>query len=92
MGSRLANVRLDPDRLRKVERLRERGVSLSDVLRQAIDDRWSELAEQRDVGDIVARMFEQYPDPPDLLRRDYDVHNRHAARAAILRRQRRARR
>jgi hypothetical protein len=89
MGSRLVNVRLDADRLRKARTLRERGVALSDVVRKAIDERFAELRrpESRlDVRTIVRRIFEQYPDPPGLPPRDYDVHNRRAARAAILRR------
>jgi hypothetical protein len=91
MGSRLVNVRLDADRLRKARTLRERGVALSDVVREAIDERFAELRQpesQLDVRTIVRRIFEQYPDPPDLPPRDYDVHDRRAARAAILRKRR----
>jgi hypothetical protein len=94
MGSRLVNVRLDADRLRKARTLRERGVTLSDVVREAIDERYDGLQEpesQLDVRAIVRRLFEQYPDPPDLPPRDYDVHDRRAARAAILRKRRRGR-
>jgi hypothetical protein len=86
MGSRLINVRLDADRIRKAQRLREHGVALSDVVREAIDERFSELRSesQPDVKAIIGRMFHQYPDPPDLPPRGYDVHDRHAARKAIL--------
>jgi hypothetical protein len=38
---------------------------------------------------IPARMwkiFEEYPDPPDLPPRDYDVHDRREARRAVRRR------
>lgn len=85
---RLVNVRLDKDRVRKAAMLRERGVSLSDVMREAIDQRfesldWSEP--ERDVKAVVQRIFERYPDPPDLPPRDYDVHDRRAARTAIRR-------
>ena len=89
MGSRLVNVRLDAERLRKAQTLRERGVALSDVVREAIDDRFAALRRSEshsDVRTIVRRIFEQHPDPPDLPPRDYDVHDRRAARAAILRR------
>lgn len=88
MSSRLINVRLDADRLRKAQRLRERGIALSDVVREAIDERFSELrsTSRIDVTAIVRRIFEEYPDPPDLPPRDYDVHDRRAARGAILRR------
>lgn len=87
MSSRLVNVRLDAERLRKAQTLRERGVALSDVVREAIDERFAGLRSesQPDVRTIVQRIFEQFPDPPDLPPRDYDVHNRRAARAAILR-------
>jgi hypothetical protein len=37
----------------------------------------------------VQRMFDEHPDPPDLPARNYDVHDRRAARAAIVRRRRR---
>ena len=86
MSSRLINVRLDADRVRKAQRLRERGVALSDVVREAIDERFSELRSesQPDVTAIVRRMFDRYPDPPDLPLRDYDVHDRRAARKAIV--------
>lgn len=93
MGFRLVNVRLDPQRLRKVQTLRERGIALADVLREAVDERFAELRriELQDVGGIVARILERYPDPPGLPPRAYDVHDRRAARLATLRRLRRAR-
>ena len=85
MGSRLVNVRLDPDRLRKVQTLRARGMALSDVVREAIDERFAALRRSgspADVRTIVRRIFDQYPDPPDVPPRDYDVEDRHAARVA----------
>lgn len=88
MSSRLVNVRLDIERVRKAHALRERGIALSDVVREAIDERFAALhrsESQPDVRTIVRRIFEQYPDPLDLLARDYDVHDRRAARRAILR-------
>ena len=88
MGSRLVNVRLDEERVRKTQTLREHGVALSDVVRAAIDERFAALrrsGSRRDVRTIVGGIFEQYPDPPGLAPRDYDVHDRRAARAAIRR-------
>jgi hypothetical protein len=87
MKSRLINVRLDADRLRKARTLRERGVPLSDVVREAIDVRYGELrsAARRDVKSVIRRVFEEHPDPVDLPPRDYDVHDRVAARRAVLR-------
>jgi post-segregation antitoxin (ccd killing protein) len=95
MSSRLVNVRLDAERVRKAQTLRERGITLSDLVREAIDQRFLELRRpdwQPDVRAIVQRIFERYPDPLDLPSREYDVHDRRAARAAILRRLRRSRR
>ncbi|MQA31879.1 MAG: hypothetical protein GEU82_18925 [Luteitalea sp.] len=88
MSSRLVNVRLDEERVRKAQRLRESGVALSDVVREAIDERFATLRRsesQPDVRTIVRGIFQQYPDPPDLPPRDYDVHDRRAARVAIRR-------
>ncbi len=88
MAPKLVNVRLDEERIRKAHILRERGVSLSDVMRQAIDERFaaiSALEFRPDVKGIVRGLFERHPDPPDLPARDYDVHDRRAARAAIQR-------
>ena len=95
MTSRLVNVRLDADRLRKAQTLRARGMALSDVVREAIDERFAALrrTESRlDVRAIIRRIFEQYPDPPGLPSRDYDFYDRRAARAAILRKLRTVRR
>jgi hypothetical protein len=87
MSSRLINVRLDPERLRKARTLRERGIRLSDVVREAIDERFLRLRPepQPDLGALIRNIFEQFPDAPDLPPRGYDIHDRRAARQAILR-------
>ena len=88
------NVRLDSLRLRKVRKLREDGVAFSDVVRDAIDLRFEELRRRtarRDVTAILARVFEQFPDPPGLPPRSYDVHDRTSASRAIRRKLRRRR-
>ncbi len=95
MSSRLLNVRLDEDRVRKARKLRETGVALSDVVREAIDARFEALRRPlaaRDVSKVMARILERYPDPVDLPARSYDVHDRGASRAAIARALRRRRR
>jgi hypothetical protein len=89
MGSRLVNVRLDEERLRKVHLLREEGLALSDVIREAIDERFDRLNRSRkvrDVRNIIQRIFEQHPDPAGLPPRAYNVHDRKAARTAIIER------
>ena len=85
MASKLVNVRLDGDRIEKARRLRERGVALSDVVREAIDERYAELAGSADADarTIVRDIFERYPDPPRLLPRGDDVHDARAARDAV---------
>ncbi len=95
MTSRLVNVRLDEERVRKAQTLRESGVALSDLVREAIDERFDELAgagTARDLKAVMERIFEQYPDPPDLAPRGYDVHDRDEARRAIIGKLRRVRR
>jgi hypothetical protein len=87
MKPRLVNVRLDPDRVRKARALRKRGIALSDVVREAIDERYGHLqaTPRSNVTAIVRRIFDEHPDPVDLPERDYDVHDRHASRRAIVR-------
>ena len=92
MNSRLVNVRLDEERLRKAHMLREQGLTLSDVIRQAIDERFDQLNRSRkvhDVGSIIQRIFERHPDPAGLPPRAYNVQDRKAARTAILEKLRR---
>jgi hypothetical protein len=94
MTARLVNVRLDPKRVRKAQMLREHGITLSDVLRQAIDERFEALHQRErdiDVAAVVRSILERHPDPADLPPRDYDVHDPRAARAAIRSRLKRSR-
>jgi hypothetical protein len=88
MKPRLVNVRLDADRLRKARALRKQGIALSDIVREAIDERYGQeqARSQSDAHEIIRRLFEQHPDPADLPARGYDVHDRAAARRAIVRR------
>jgi hypothetical protein len=88
MTSRRINVRLDVGRLRKVPTLRARGIALSDVVSEAIDERFAALRRPEsppDVRTIIRRIFEQYPDPLGLPSRGYDIYDRRAAREGILR-------
>jgi hypothetical protein len=94
MGSRLINVRLDEGHVRKVRKLRESGTELSDLVREAIDERFEQLNRRRtarDVQAILGQIFEQHPDPPQVRPLTYDVADRREARRAILRKLRRRR-
>jgi hypothetical protein len=89
MSSKLMNVRLDEERSRKARALRENGVSLSDIVREAIDERFEKLSnrrKRRDVKTIIATVFQQYPDPPGLRPRTYDVHDSRQVRTVIRQR------
>jgi hypothetical protein len=85
MASRLLNVRLDEKRLGKARKLREAGLTLADVVREAIDVRYEALGldRARDAAAAVARIHQRFPDPGGLPDRGYDVHDRRAAAAAI---------
>lgn len=89
MKSRLVNVRLDAERVRKARALRDQGIVLSDLVREAIDHRYDALGDAqtpRDAKALIARVFERYPDPANnVVTRDYDVHSAGEARAAVRR-------
>jgi hypothetical protein len=94
MGSRLVNVRLAETHVRKARHLRDRGIALSDLVRDAIDERFEAVSESdrpTDAGSVIARILKDFPDPPDLPRRQYDLRDRKAIRAAILQKLRRRR-
>jgi len=94
MASRLINVRLDDERARKARTLQANGIVLSDLVREAIDERFEELrqsAKPPNPKSIIQRIFAQYPDPSDLPPRTYNVHDRREARQAIRKRLRRKR-
>jgi hypothetical protein len=88
MSSRLVNVRLDPERLRKAKSLRASGVPISDIVREAIDRRYADLnqpPEDLDVESIIRRIDEQFPDLPNPPPSAYNVHDRREARGEIVR-------
>jgi hypothetical protein len=88
MKGRLINVRLDEPRLARARQLRARGITLSAIVRDAIDQRYEQLVEsasQRDIDAIMQGIYDANPDPPGLPARDYDVRNSHQARAAVRR-------
>jgi len=87
MSPRLVNVRLDDDRARKAKELQEQGITLSELVREAIDQRYAVVQSrgEEDAEAMIRRIHEMYPTPPDEPARDYDPHDRKQARAAILR-------
>jgi hypothetical protein len=87
MSLRLVRVRLDDERFSKVKELEERGISLSELVGKAIDQRHAAVQSRgdEDLEAVMRRIYEMYPEPPDTPPRDYDVHDRKQARAAILR-------
>ena len=92
MNSRLVNVRLDERLLARARRLRAEGITLSDLVREAIDRQYEQLmksSRRRNVEAIIKEIYERYPDPPNFARRKYDVHDRGQARRAIQRKLRR---
>ena len=94
MSGRLVNVRLDERRLERARRLRASGIPLSDLVREAIDRQYEELIKPstpRDTVGIMKEIYAQFPDPPGLPSRGYDIHDRRQARHAILRKLRRKR-
>jgi hypothetical protein len=90
MNARLVNVRLDEERLRKAKALRKKGISLSDLVRAAIDERYERALSSRgprDVRAILTRLDAEYPiSARDLGPLKYDVHDRRQAAAAIQKR------
>ena len=80
--------RLDADRLRKAQTLRERALPCQTSRARRLTNglrNCASLGPSPMSGTIIRRIFEQYPDPPDLPPRNYDVHDRRVARVAILR-------
>jgi hypothetical protein len=76
---RLLNVRLDDDDSRLVQELKERGVSISELVRGAIraEARRAPKSEPLDVDALVAEIQRQSPTPPGAKkRRRIDTTNR----------------
>lgn len=92
----LLNVRLTPEDARRAAALRESGVLISRLVRESIraeyDRRIPRRRRRRRASAVMAGIYADYPDPPDLPPRDYDVSDREAARRAIVKVLRRKRR
>ncbi len=85
---KLLNVRLGDDDARRVAYLRQAGVQLSRVVREAIraeyDRRASRQEPRRRPAQVMAEIYAAFPDPPDLPARRIDLRDRKAVRAAVL--------
>ena len=85
---KLLNVRLGEDDARKVARLREAGVQISRLVREAIraehDRRLGRREAPRHPAEIMAEIYAAYPDPPGLPARRVDLRDRKAVRRAVL--------
>ena len=89
---RLLNVRLDDDDSRLVQQLRERGVSISDLVRGAIraEARRAPAPVPLDVDALVAEIESRYPtSPEDEKRPRIDTTNRGEVQELIRRKLRR---
>jgi hypothetical protein len=89
----LVNVRLDAEDARRVAALRRAGVQISSVVRQAIRTEHARRLGRRPAGRaaaaVVARIYADLPDTPDVAPRAYDLRDRRAVRAAFEKRVRR---
>ena len=92
---RLLNVRLGPEDSRIAAELRKEGVQLSRVVREALRAAHTvggaSRSRRRRASDIMAEIYAQFPDPPGLARRRFDLRDRRSARRAIAARAKRRR-
>ena len=90
---KLLNVRLGPDDARMAARLREAGIPISRVVRAAIraahERHAAARVSRRPASEIMADIYREYPDPPNLPRRERDPRDRARVRRLIRRRLRR---
>jgi hypothetical protein len=88
----LVNVRLDAEDARRVAELRRAGVQISSIVRRAIraehERRVGKRAGGRAAADLLARIYADLPDTPDMAPRGYDLRDRRAVRAAVGKRAR----
>jgi hypothetical protein len=90
------NVRLDAEDARRVAELRRAGVQISSIVRRAIrgehERRVGKRAGGRAVAALLARIYADLPDTPEVEPRGYDLRDRRAVRTAVERRARARRR
>ena len=85
---KLLNVRLSVDDARKTAQLRSRGVRISGIVREAIraayDAHVTQRAKPRRGTAIMAEIYAQFPDPPNLPPAPYHLRDRRSVRSAIV--------
>jgi hypothetical protein len=90
---KLLNVRLGPADARMAADLRKNGVPISRVVRDAIRAAYEQHAAvrtgHRRASEIMADIYREHPDPPDLSRGTRDRRDRRSVRRAIRERLRR---
>lgn len=81
----LLNVRLGDDDARLVRELRERGVSISNIVREALraEARRGRSPETLDVEALVAEMMAKHPTPAHVPQRRMAARDRQAVKALI---------
>jgi hypothetical protein len=89
----LFNVRLDDDDARRAKELREAGVPIARIVRNAIraehEYRVTGRVRRQTPRKIMARIYAEHPDPPGTPKPRVDLRDRRAVRKAIVRRLRR---
>ena len=91
----LLNVRLDPEDQRLANELRKEGIPISHLVREAIRNehaRRIRSARPAKPSQIVAEIFQRFPDPPGVVGHGIDTTDRHTVREYIGSRLRRRRR
>ena len=90
---KLLNVRLGPEDARRAARLREAGVPISRVVREAIraahERHVTARVSRRRASEIMADIYREHPDPRNLPRGKRDLTDRAGVRRVIRQRLRR---
>lgn len=87
---KLLNVRLGPEDARMAARLKKDGMPISRVVRDAIRAAYERhaaaRARRRRASEIMADIYREHPDPPDLPRGKRDLRDRGHVRRVIRKR------
>ena len=87
---KLLNVRLAPEDARMAARLRQAGIPISRLVREAIragHARYASVrASRKRPSEIMTSIYREHPDPPGLPREPRDLRNRASVRRVIRRR------